>query len=234
MIIFPAVDIKNGNCVRLKKGEWDSSTIFNNDPCIAAKIWEEKGADYVHIVNLDGAFGLKGDNMEAIKNIVKEVNVPIQLGGGIRDLEDIEYALSIGVERVILGTSAVTNREFLKKAIEKYGEKIVVSIDAMEGFAAIKGWTEITSYEVLKLAKEFEEIGLKTLVYTDISRDGMMMGPDFKTLEELNLETKLDIIASGGIKDKEDVDKLKKLNLYGAIIGQALYVGDIVLEEILC
>lgn len=234
MIIFPAVDIKNGKCVRLQKGVWNSATIYNDKPFMAAKLWESKGSEFVHIVNLDGAFGLSGNNMEAVKEIVENVNVPVQLGGGIRTIADIEEALSLGINRVILGTAAIENPEFLKEAINKYNEKIVVSIDAKDGYAAVKGWTEVTPFKVLDLSKEFEGYGLKTLVFTDISRDGMMMGPDFKTLMELNEKTNLDIIASGGIKDKEDILKLKDADLYGAIIGKALYTGDIVLEEILC
>lgn len=234
MIIFPAVDIKNGKCVRLQKGVWDSATVYNDEPSAAAQLWESKGAEYIHIVNLDGAFGIAGDNMAAVKKIIENVNVPIQLGGGIRSLSDIEQALSLGISRVILGTAAIENREFLKEAISKYDERIVVSIDAKDGYVAVKGWTEVTPFKVLDLSKEFEGYGLKTLVYTDISRDGMMMGPDFKTLMELNEKTNLDIIASGGIKGKEDILKLKDADLYGAIIGKALYTGDIVLEEILC
>jgi len=234
MIIFPAVDIKNGKCVRLQKGVWDSATIYNDEPLMAAKLWEAKGAEFIHIVNLDGAFGLAGGNMAAVKKIADNVSIPVQLGGGIRSLSDIEEALNLGINRVILGTAAIENREFLKKAISKHGEKIVVSIDAKNGYAAVKGWTEVTPYKVLDLSKEFEEFGLKTLVYTDISRDGMMMGPDFKTLMELNEKTSLDIIASGGIKDTEDILKLKEADLYGAIIGKALYTGDINLEDILC
>lgn len=234
MIIFPAVDIKNGKCVRLQKGVWDSATVYNDEPFMAAKLWESKGAEFIHIVNLDGAFGLSGDNMDAVRKIVENVNVPVQLGGGIRSISDIEEALSLGISRVILGTAAIENRGFLKEALNKYGEKIVVSIDAKDGFAAVKGWTEVTPFRVLDLSKEFEGYGLKTLVYTDISRDGMLMGPDFRTLIELNINTGLNIIASGGIKDKEDIVKLRNSKLYGAIIGKALYTGDIVLEEILC
>lgn len=234
MIIFPAVDIKNGKCVRLQKGVWDSATVYNDEPFMAAKLWESKGAEFIHIVNLDGAFGLSGDNMDAVRKIVENVNVPVQLGGGIRSISDIEEALSLGISRVILGTAAIENRGFLKEVLNKYGEKIVVSIDAKDGFAAVKGWTEVTPFRVLDLSKEFEGYGLKTLVYTDISRDGMMMGPDFRTLIELNINTGLNIIASGGIKDKEDIVKLRDSKLYGAIIGKALYTGDIVLEEILC
>ncbi|MFA6940898.1 MAG: 1-(5-phosphoribosyl)-5-[(5-phosphoribosylamino)methylideneamino]imidazole-4-carboxamide isomerase [Clostridiaceae bacterium] len=234
MIIFPAVDIKNGKCVRLQKGAWDSATIYNDEPFMAAKLWAAKGAEFIHIVNLDGAFGLSGDNMAAIKKIIDNVSVPVQLGGGIRSMSDITDALRLGINRVILGTAAINDREFLKEAINKYNEKIVVSIDAKDGYAAVKGWTEVTPFKVLDLSKEFEEYGLKTLVYTDISRDGMMMGPDFKTLMELNEKTNLDIIASGGIKDTEDILKLKEAELYGAIIGKALYTGDIILEEILC
>jgi len=232
MIIFPAIDIQNGKCVRLQQGKFDKKEVYGDDPAFMAVQWENKGAEYLHIVDLDGALHGKRVNEDAIKNIVRSIHIPIQLGGGIRTFEDIEQVLKMGISRVILGTSALQTEGFIEKAVELFGEKIAVSIDAMKGYVAVRGWTDISNVKAIDFAEKLEAIGLKTLVYTDIEKDGMLSGPNFLQLEELNNITNINIIASGGISSKDHVEKLKALKLYGAIIGKALYTGNIQLDEI--
>lgn len=227
MIIFPAIDIKNGKCVRLTQGDFNKENIFYDDAVEAAKLWEKLGAEYIHVVDLDGALYGKVQNKKAVENIVKSVNVPVQIGGGIRTIEDIEYLLGLGVKRVILGTAAVTNEELIKKAIKKYGDNIAVSIDAKNGYVAIKGWMEVSSIKTIDLAQKLEELGLKYLIYTDILRDGMLSGPNFDYIYILKRETNLNIIVSGGISSNKDIMDLKDLNVYGVIVGKALYTGQI-------
>jgi phosphoribosylformimino-5-aminoimidazole carboxamide ribotide isomerase len=232
MIIFPAIDIKNGKCVRLQQGQFDKVNIYAQNPVEVALRWEQKGAKYIHVVDLDGALRGRSINKEVIRDIVRSVNIPVQLGGGIRNLEDISDALNDGVSRAIIGTSAVKKEGFVKKALESYGDKVVVSIDAKGGHVAIEGWTQTSQIKALDFGKELESAGLKTLVYTDIAKDGMLSGPNFKELENMKNHVNVDVIASGGISSKEHIKKLKELNLYGAIIGKALYTGAIKLEDL--
>ncbi|WP_018591159.1 1-(5-phosphoribosyl)-5-[(5-phosphoribosylamino)methylideneamino]imidazole-4-carboxamide isomerase [Terrisporobacter glycolicus] len=233
MIIFPAIDIKDNKCVRLLQGDFNKVNIYGDDPSQMAKKWEEKGAEFIHIVSLNGARREGNINDDSIKKIIQSVKIPIQIGGGVRDEKRIEDLLDMGVNRVIIGSMAVKNKELLKDLVKKYKEKIVVSIDAKNGKVAIEGWEEVSSLDSIDLCKELEEIGVKTIVYTDISKDGMMIGPNFNIYEKLSKETSLDIIASGGVTTLEDVKKLNLMNLYGAIIGKSLYENKIELEEAL-
>ncbi len=227
MIIFPAIDIRAGRCVRLYQGKYHKETVYSNDPVSIAKRWRKEGAKYLHIVDLDGA--LKGElvNKNLIEMIVEAVDIPIQVGGGIRTLERAREILNLGVERIIVGTSAIKERGFTKELIENFGEKVVVSIDSRDGYACIDGWTNNSDIKSIEFAKELEKIGVKTIVYTDISKDGTMVGPNLYELENLKKNLSIDIIASGGIGRKEDIEDLKRINLYGAIVGKALYEGKI-------
>lgn len=233
MILFPAIDMKDGKCVRLEQGMFDKVTVFGEDPVAMAKKWEEKGGEFLHLVDLDGAKDGVPKNLEIIKNICKSINIPIQIGGGIRNKETVKLLLEAGVNRVILGTVAINNIELLKELVNEYGEKIVVSIDAKDGLVAVDGWVNVSEVKSIDLVKELETIGVKTIVYTDISKDGMMEGPNFEIYQTLKDCSSIDVIASGGVSSIEDIKKLKQMDMYGAIIGRALYNGAIKLEEAL-
>ncbi len=232
MKLYPAIDLKDGNCVRLIQGDYNQVTVYGNNPAQMAKKWESLGGDYLHIVDLDGAKEGVGINDEAIREIVKAINIPIELGGGIRTLEDIKAKLDMGVDRVILGSAAIKNKELVKEAIEVFGaDKIVIGVDAKDGMVAIEGWLEVTDVSALEFCKELEQLGVKTVIYTDIAKDGMMQGPNVEETKKLVQATGLDIIASGGVSTLEDLKNLEQINVYGAIIGKALYIGAIQLEE---
>ena len=233
MIIFPAIDIKDNKCVRLLQGDFKKVNIYGNDPSVMAKKWQDKGAEFIHMVSLNGARGEGNINDESIRKVLDTVNIPIQIGGGIRSKERVKQLLNMGVNRVIVGSMAIKNKELLKELVNKYKEKIVVSIDVKNNKVAVEGWEELSNVNSVELCKELEKIGVKTIVYTDISKDGMLIGPNFDIYEKLSKETNLDIIASGGISSIEDVKKLKDMNLYGAIIGKALYENKIELKEVL-
>lgn len=232
MILFPAIDIRNGKCVRLIQGDYDQEIVYGDSPTEMALLWEKQGAEFIHIVDLDGAKTGDSANQKAIQKVAGAVSVPIQVGGGIRSMEMIEKHIESGVDRVIIGTAAITNRSFLKEAVEKYGDKIAVSIDARNGFVATDGWTETTDTKALDLLQELDEIGVKTVVYTDIFKDGMMQGPNFEELKAVHEASKIDVIASGGVTTEDDIAQLKEMNLYGAIIGKALYEGSLSLEKL--
>ncbi|RDW21168.1 1-(5-phosphoribosyl)-5-[(5-phosphoribosylamino)methylideneamino]imidazole-4-carboxamide isomerase [Oceanobacillus chungangensis] len=233
MILFPAIDIRGGKCVRLIQGDYSKEKVYSDTPVDIARQWENKGAEYVHIVDLDGAKSGESMNQTLIKEIAANTKIPVQVGGGIRSLSVIEAYISSGVERVIIGTAAINDEEFLREAVAQYGSKIAVSIDARNGFVATDGWTETSTVKALDLAKILEEIGVETIVYTDILKDGMLQGPNFGELQTINEATTMNVIASGGVSSKEDVTKLTSLDLYGAIIGKALYDGTIELTELL-
>lgn len=233
MIILPAIDLKDGKCVRLEQGLFDKVTVFGDNPVEMAQKWESAGSEYLHLVDLDGAKDGVPKNLEIIKDICKNIDIPIQLGGGIRTKETVKILLDAGVTRVIVGTMAINDMELLKELVDEYGEKIVVSIDAKEGLVAVNGWVNTSEVESLDLVRELEKIGVKTIVYTDIAKDGMMEGPNFEIYETLGEETSIDVIASGGVSTIENVKKLKEMNMYGAIIGRALYTGDIDIKEAL-
>ena len=231
MIIIPAIDLKDGKCVRLYKGEEDTTHVVAENPVEVAKSFEDKGAEFIHIVDLNGAFSGSQANLSIIEEVVKSVNVPIEVGGGIRSIETIDNLISIGVKRVILGTSAINDKKLLQAAVDKYGEKVAVGIDAANGYVAIKGWVEVTERNYIDFAKELESIGVKTFIVTDISKDGTLEGPNVDMLKDLKESVSAKIIASGGIKDLGHINELKKLDIYGAITGKAIYSGNLDLTE---
>lgn len=233
MRIYPAIDIKDGNCVRLLQGRFSDVTVYGDNPAQMAKKWESLGGEYIHVVDLDGALKGQGVNAEAIKNICKSVNVPVQTGGGIRTMEDIEYKLSCGISRVIIGTKAVRDADFVKRAVDKYGDKIVIGIDAKNSMVAIEGWEEVSEFTAVDFAKKMEGIGVKTIVYTDIATDGTLKGPNLNAMAEMVKETNLDVIASGGVGKTEDILSLVPTKVEGVIVGRALYTGNVDLKEAL-
>lgn len=232
MIIFPAIDIRGGKCVRLQQGDYNKETVYGDSPVEMAKQWQDKGAEYIHIVDLDGAKSGVSQNAQAIKDIAGELNVPIQVGGGIRSLEVIEQYISFGVARIIIGTAAISNQRFLREAMKKYPTQIAVSLDARNGLLATDGWTDTSTVRALDILSTLEDIGIETIVYTDIAKDGMLQGPNINELTKINQQTTMNVIASGGVTTKEDVLALKQLDLYGAIVGKALYDGKIEFEQI--
>jgi len=233
MIIFPAIDILKGKCVRLIQGDYNREKVYGDSPVDMAKQWVEKGAEFIHIVDLDGAKSGKSINEAIIIEIAKTIDVPIQVGGGIRSMETVERYLNNGINRVIIGTAAIENEAFLSDAVNRYGERIVVSLDAKNGYIATDGWTDTSDVLALDLVKRLEQIGVKTIVYTDIAKDGMLQGPNLAEQKAINEATAIDVIASGGVTTKEDVENLKKLNMYGAIVGKALYDGKITFEQLI-
>ncbi len=232
MILFPAIDIRNGQCVRLRQGSFQDILVYSDMPIKIAKQWEAAGASFIHIVDLDGALVGHSVNDEVIKNIVSEVKIPVQVGGGIRTIKDIENKLNLGVERVIIGTKAVVDPGFIREAVATFGSKqIVIGIDAKDGMVAIEGWEKVSNYHAVSLAIEMKKCGVKTIVYTDISKDGMLQGPNIEHTKELVDNTGLNIIASGGVSSLKDLEKLEEINVYGAIVGKALYEDRIDLKK---
>ena len=228
MILFPAIDLKDGQCVRLKQGEMDAATVFNDDPAAQARAFEAQGFQYLHIVDLNGAFEGKPVNGDAVDAILKSVSMPVQLGGGIRDLATIEAWLEKGISRVILGTVAVKEPELVREACEKFPGKIAVGIDARGGMVAVEGWAETSSTTAMDLAMMFEFAGVSAIVYTDIDRDGVLQGLNLDATAELARSMSIPVIASGGLASIEDIRNLIKPEysmLAGAIAGRALYDG---------
>lgn len=233
MILFPAIDIRGGNCVRLIQGDYNKEKIYGSSPVDMAVQWENTGAEYLHTVDLDGAKTGDSLNLNAIKKIAEQLKIPVQVGGGIRSLAIMEEYINAGVARVIIGTAAINDQAFLKEAVNKFGNQIAVSIDARNGYVATDGWTETSSVIAIELVKELEQIGVETIVYTDILKDGMLKGPNFDELQHINEATSMNVIASGGVSTKEDIGRLESLNMYGAIIGKALYDGTLKFEELI-
>lgn len=232
MLIIPAIDLKDGRCVRLRQGRADEVTVYSDDPVETARRWASEGAELIHIVDLDGAFSGNQKNLESILAIRQAVDVTLEVGGGIRTIEDIERLISLGIDRVILGTVAIKDPELLTLAAEKYPGKILVGIDAKEGKVAIKGWVEVTERDALDFAKSVEHLPLAGIIYTDIKRDGMLTGPNIETTRTMVENLRLPVIASGGISSIEDIKALKRIQgLFGAITGKALYSGAISLKE---
>lgn len=232
MKLFPAIDIKNGQCVRLRQGNFQDVLVYSDTPLKIAKQWEASGASFIHIVDLDGALVGHSVNDEVIKSIVSEVKIPIQVGGGIRTIKDIENKLSLGIERVIIGTKAVKDPAFIKEAITTFGaRRIVIGIDAKDGMVAIEGWEKVSSYHAVALALEMKKLGVKTIVYTDISKDGMLQGPNVAHTKEMVDATGIDIIASGGVSSLKDLEMLEEINVYGTIMGKSLYENRIDLKK---
>ncbi len=233
MNIFPAIDLYDGKAVRLFKGDYSQMTVYSENPLSVAKDFENAGAKHIHLVDLEGAKDGTTPNLETVKKIAENTGLFTEIGGGIRSIETIDTYLSAGVDRVILGTAAVQNPEFLKEAIKKYGEKIAVGVDIKDGFVAIKGWTEKSQFDCFEFCERMQKIGVKTIICTDISKDGAMQGTNRELYFELSKRFSIDIVASGGVSSIEDIKALKKLNLYGAIIGKAYYIGAIDLREAL-
>ena len=231
--IIPAVDLRGGKCVRLYKGDFARETVFSDDPVEVALRWQSLGATKLHIVDLDGAATGKLGNLDIITEIANAVLVPTQLGGGIRNLKTVEEVLKAGVERVILGTAAVEDSKLVEEACRNFSDSIIVGIDAREGYIAIRGWRLETTLRATELVKSMAKLGVKRFVYTDISRDGTLTEPNFTGVFELVNTIKLPIIAAGGISSLDHLKMLKKLGVEGAIVGKALYTGDINLKQAL-
>jgi phosphoribosylformimino-5-aminoimidazole carboxamide ribotide isomerase len=232
MIIIPAIDLKDGKCVRLLQGKKEEVTVYSDNPAAMAKHWASLGAELLHVVDLDGAFTGEQKNFEKIKAIREAIDIPIEVGGGIRDIERIEKLISLGVDRVIIGTSAAKNPDMVKKACIRFPGKVLVGIDAKDGKVAIKGWEEITEFGAITFAKKMQDAGAAGIIYTDISRDGMLSGPNIDAMENMVSAVDIPVIASGGVSKIDDIKSLKKINnLWGVITGKALYAGTLDLKE---
>lgn len=231
MELFPAIDLIEGCAVRLVQGDYAQKTVYGDNPAEIAKSFQAAGAKYLHVVDLEGAKNGGTPNLATIQKVVQESGLKVEVGGGIRSEEVIKRYLDAGVFRVILGTIAVTDPAFLKDMVKKYGERIAVGVDMKDGKVAIKGWTEVSAEDGLSFCKKMSAIGVKTIICTDISKDGLLAGTNLELYKELSEMVDVDIIASGGVTDLDDIQKLKDMNLYGAILGKALYAGRIELAE---
>ncbi|WP_027644020.1 1-(5-phosphoribosyl)-5-[(5-phosphoribosylamino)methylideneamino]imidazole-4-carboxamide isomerase [Enterocloster clostridioformis] len=232
MQLYPAIDMKNGQCVRLRQGAFKDITIYSDAPEKVAAHWQEKGASFLHLVDLDGALAGHSVNEEVIRRIADTVSIPIEIGGGIRSGEAVERMLGLGVRRVVIGTKAVEHPEFLRDMVRKFGEEaIVAGVDAKDGMVAVEGWEKVSSLTAQDLCLTMKEYGVRHIVYTDISRDGMLSGPNVEATRKLTEETGLDIIASGGVSCMEDLKRLHEAGIRGVIIGKALYENRIDLAE---
>lgn len=233
MKLFPAIDLYDGKAVRLFKGNYNEMTVYSENPIEIARDFEKCGAKYIHIVDLEGARDGTTPNLNIVKQIAKETSLFCEIGGGIRNMQTIDTYISCGVDRVILGTAAVNDTEFLKQAIARYGDKIAVGVDIKDGYVAIKGWTEKSAYSCFEFCEMMQKLGVKTIICTDISKDGAMKGTNRELYRALSEKFSIDITASGGVSDIEDIKALREMNLYGAIIGKAYYIGAIDLKEAL-
>lgn len=231
MKIFPAIDLRGGQVVRLLKGDYDQMTVYGDDPLAVAKEFASKGAEFLHVVDLDGAKDGNNPNFDVVKALAEESGLKVEIGGGIRDEETIKKYIESGVFRVILGTIAVKNPEFTTEMIKKYGDRIAVGVDISGRQVAIHGWTEVSAISVDEIFEKLAADGVSCIICTDISKDGAMEGTNRALYEELNEKYPVDIVASGGVSDMEDILALKEMDIYGAIIGKALYTGDIDLED---
>jgi phosphoribosylformimino-5-aminoimidazole carboxamide ribotide isomerase len=234
MVIIPAIDLKGGKCVRLLQGRMDAETVFSDDPSAMAVRWEDEGAQIIHVVDLDGAVEKQPRNLPAVSAIIARVGVPIQVGGGIRDMETIEMYMDAGVSRVIIGTEAVRNPDLVKTACRKFPERIVVGIDARQGFVAIEGWTKETRVTAVELAKQFEDCGAAAINFTDIERDGMRSGPNIQETAKLASSINIPVVASGGVSSWTDIENLlplEPLGVIGVITGRAIYDGSLDLRS---
>ncbi|MBC1550095.1 1-(5-phosphoribosyl)-5-[(5-phosphoribosylamino)methylideneamino]imidazole-4-carboxamide isomerase [Listeria sp. FSL L7-1434] len=232
MQIFPAIDLKNGQCVRLFQGDFSKQTVVNEDPIAQAKAFAADGATYLHIVDLDGALEGRPVNLEIIQKMKQSAKVPVQVGGGIRSMAQVDYYLESGIDRVIIGSAALTDPDFLRAAVQKYGPKIAAGIDAKNGFVATSGWLDVSQVSYLDLAKRMEEMDVETIIYTDISRDGTLTGPNLEQMAALQKHVSINLVASGGVSSRTDLEALAKLGLYGAIAGKALYNGHISMSDV--
>ena len=225
MIIFPAIDLRGGKCVRLIQGDFDKETVYSDDPQATALKWQAQGAKFLHVVDLDGARAGSPQNLDAIKKILDAVKIPIEVGGGIRTLDDAARLLSLGVRRVILGSVAVENPGLVAAAVEKFGDRVVVGIDARDGFVAVHGWEKSSTVTAVELAKKICAAGVKTIIFTDISKDGMLSGVNADTFARLAESSGASIVASGGVKSLDDIRALKSAGIAGVIVGKAIYTG---------
>jgi phosphoribosylformimino-5-aminoimidazole carboxamide ribotide isomerase len=231
--IIPAIDLKDGRCVRLYQGDYDKETVFSTDPVGTAMKWQSLGAMRLHIIDLDGAASGKLQNMDIITEIASTLLIPVQVGGGIRDIKTMEKLFKAGVDRVVLGTSAVEDPQMVKEAYYRFDQSVIIGIDAREGHLAIRGWQQDTEFGVVEFAQAMVKLGAKRFIYTDISRDGTLTEPNFSAIFELVDSTRFPVIASGGISSLVHLKVLKKLGAAGAIVGRALYTGDINLKQAL-
>ena len=231
MLILPAIDLYEQKAVRLYKGDYDNMTVYSDNPLEVARKFQECGATFIHLVDLEGAKFGTTPNLDIVRKIVEYTELDVEIGGGIRDDETVKKYIDIGVRRVILGTAAVTDDDFLRRCIEKYKDSIAVGVDLKDGYVAIKGWTEKSQKTADEFFSHLSDIGVKTVICTDISKDGAMKGTNRELYKELSAKYSMDIVASGGVSDLEDIKALREMNLYGAIVGKAYYIGAIDLEE---
>ena len=231
MYLYPAIDLVQGKAVRLFKGDYAQMTVYSDDPAAVAKDFQSAGAKHIHLVDLEGAKSGVPENLDTIRRILSETDLFVEVGGGIRNMQTVETYLSAGVNRVILGTAAVTDPAFLEAALKKYGEKIAVGVDLKDGFVAIKGWTKTSDLTADDFFSQMEALGVKTIICTDISRDGAMKGTNRELYKELSEKYAISLIASGGVSDLGDIEALAAMNIHGAIIGKAYYIGAINLKE---
>ena len=231
MEIIPAIDLRNGKCVRLFQGDYGQETIFSDDPVSVALRWQSEGARRLHIVDLDGAAKGEPSNLEAIEDIIAAIDIPVQVGGGIRSIETIEQLFAAGVERAILGTVAVEKPDLVKEACQRFGDQIIVSIDAKDRMVATRGWLQKSTVTASELASKMIELGVMRFIYTDISRDGTLTSPNFEAIAELLSQVNVPVIAAGGISSVQHLTRLAELGVEGAIVGKAIYTGDVKLGE---
>lgn len=235
MLVIPAIDLKDGQAVRLYKGDYNQKTVYSNNPEELAKEFETMGAKWLHVVDLDGAKDGKCINLETIRKIKQTTNMAVELGGGIRNMETVAlYLDEVGIDRVILGTAAINDPQFLKEAISKYGaKKIVVGVDVKNGYVSTSGWLKTSDVPYLDFIKELEKIGVEYIVVTDISKDGTLQGPNFKMYEQIASVSKINFVVSGGIKDKQNILDVTKKDYYACIVGKAYYEGKVDLKEVI-
>lgn len=231
MLIIPAIDLKGGKCVRLTQGQKDAETIFSDNPVDVARSWQDQGADYLHVVDLDGAFEGAPKNLSIVEQIIKQVKIPIEFGGGLRTTQTIKTVLDLGIDRVIIGTKAIDSPSWVNELCATFPDRVAVGIDAKNGKVAVKGWTSVCEWTALAFAQEIEKASPCAIIYTDISKDGMLQGPNISSLQELFMTVKTPVITSGGISSLKDIEALSKLPIAGMIIGKALYTGHIKLSE---
>ena len=231
MLILPAIDLYDKKAVRLYKGDYNEMTVYSNNPIEIARKFQECGATYIHMVDLEGAKNGTTPNIDEVRKVVDYTDLKVEIGGGIRDEETVQKYIDLGVERVILGTAAVTDDEFLRKMVSKYKEALAVGVDLKDGYVAIKGWTEKSALTADEFFAHLSEIGVKTVICTDISKDGAMQGTNRELYKELSEKYPMDIVASGGVLSIDDIKALKEMNLYGAILGKAYYIGAVDLKE---
>jgi len=232
MIIIPAIDLKDGKCVRLLQGKKEEVTVYSDDPPAMARHWQELGGEILHVVDLDGAFTGEQHNFSKIKAIREAIDIPIEVGGGIRDVDRVQKLIDLGVDRTIIGTSAAKNPEIVQKACKKFRGKVLIGIDARDGKVAVKGWVEVTELDAIEFAKQMQDAGAAGIIYTDISRDGMLTGPNIEAMAIMVQSVQIPVIASGGVSKLDDIKNLMQIeNLWGVITGKALYSGTMDLKE---